>query len=122
MLPLATLFAQEKTVQPTTLTLPELQAPWNGLSRVQARGYEIHHGQTELRADMQAGAEQPAKELLPGMLWQGGNPAVVGTYLHGLFENAEVIHALFGHDAPSLEQVFARLAQGVGQWFEAGSL
>ena len=122
LLPLATLFAQEKTVQPTTLTLPELQAPWNGLSRVQARGYEIHHGQTELRADMQAGAEQPAKELLPGMLWQGGNPAVVGTYLHGLFENAEVIHALFGHDAPSLEQVFARLAQGVGQWFEAGSL
>ena len=56
------------------------------------------------------------------MLWQGGNSAVIGTYLHGLFENAEVIHALFGHDAPSLEQVFERLAQGVGQWFEPCAL
>ncbi|WP_218243424.1 cobyric acid synthase [Comamonas fluminis] len=117
LLPLATLFAQDKTVQPTTLTLPTVQAPWNALTGVQARGYEIHHGQTQLRADMQAGAAQPAQELLPGMLWQGGNPAVLGTYLHGLFENAEVIHALFGQGAPSLEQVFDRLAKGVGEWF-----
>lgn len=122
LLPLVTLFAQGKTVQPTTLTLPELQAPWKALSGVQARGYEIHHGQTRLRADMQAGSDQPAQELLPGMLWQGGNPAVIGSYLHGLFESAEVVHALFGHAAPSLDQVFARLAQGVAQWFEAESL
>lgn len=122
LLPLVTLFAQDKTVQPTALTLPELQAPWKVLSGVQARGYEIHHGQTQLRADMQAGSDQPAQELLPGMLWQGGNPAVIGSYLHGLFENAEVVHALFGHAAPSLDQVFARLAQGVAQWFEAESL
>ena len=121
-MPLATLFAQDKTVQPTTLTLPALQAPWNALAGVQARGYEIHHGQTELRADMQAGVAQPAQELMPGMLWQGSNSAVVGTYLHGLFENAEVIHALFGHDAPSLDQVFVRLAKGVEEWFEPGSL
>lgn len=72
-----------------------------------ARGYEIHHGQTRLRADMQTASAQPARELLPGMLWQGGNSAVLGTYLHGLFENAEVIHALFGHDAPSLDQVLS---------------
>jgi adenosylcobyric acid synthase len=90
--------------------------------RLTARGYEIHHGQTQLRADMQMASVRPAQELLPGMLWQGGNSAVIGTYLHGLFENAEVIHALFGHDAPSLEQVFERLAQGVGQWFEPGAL
>ena len=122
LLPLATLFAQDKTVQPTTLQLPALQAPWNALSGVPARGYEIHHGQTQLRADMQTANVRPAQELLPGMLWQGGNSAVIGTYLHGLFENAEVIHALFGHDAPSLEQVFARLAQGVGQWFEPTAL
>ena len=47
---------------------------------------------------------------------------VLGVYLHGLFENGEVIHALFGHGAPSLEQVFERLALGVGQWFDPQSL
>ncbi|QXZ10614.1 cobyric acid synthase [Comamonas sp. Y33R10-2] len=122
LLPLATLFSQDKTVQPTTLTLPALQAPWSELTRVQVNGYEIHHGQTQLRADMQAGAENPAQEILPGMLWQGGNPAVLGTYLHGLFENAQVIQALFGHDAPHLDQVFERLAKGVEQWFDKESL
>jgi adenosylcobyric acid synthase len=70
LLPLATLFAQDKTVQPTTLQLPALQAPWNALSDVPTRGYEIHHGQTQLRADMQMASMRPAQELLPGMLWQ----------------------------------------------------
>ncbi len=117
LLPLATLFAPDKTVQPTRLTLPVVQAPWQALSGAEVTGYEIHHGQTQLRADMQAGAAQPAQELLPGMLWQSGDGLVLGTYLHGLFENAAVIHALFGHDAPSLDQVFDRLARGVGDWF-----
>ncbi|MBV8249841.1 MAG: cobyric acid synthase [Comamonas sp.] len=118
LLPLVTLFAQDKLVQPTALTLPELQAPWQALGGAAVRGYEIHHGQTRLRDDMQVSAGAKARELLPGMLWQGGNPAVLGTYLHGLFENAAVIHALFGRAAPSLEQVFERLVQGVEQWFE----
>ncbi|MEG0976210.1 MAG: cobyric acid synthase, partial [Comamonas sp.] len=122
LLPLATLFAPEKTVQPTTLTIPELQAPWQALSGVSARGYEIHHGQTQLRADMQANAVAPAQELLPNMLWQGGNTAVLGTYLHGLLENEAVIHALFGQGAPSLSQVFDRMVKGVHQWFGANAM
>lgn len=117
LLPLVTLFAPQKNVQPARLELPEVQAPWQALSGLVVTGYEIHHGQTELRPDMQAGAAEPAQELLPGLLWQGGAPQVLGTYVHGLFENAAVIHALFGHDAPSLDQVFARMAQGVGAWF-----
>ena len=121
LLPLATLFDPAKTVQPTTLALPALRVPWQALSDVRAQGYEIHHGQTTLRQDMQAGTVAQAKELLPGMLWQSAHGAVLGTYLHGLFENAAVIHALFGQGAPSLEQVFARLAQGVEQWFAPGT-
>ena len=121
LLPLTTLFEAEKKVQPTKLVMPELQAPWQALSGVTLTGYEIHHGQTRLRADMQAAARTPAQELLPGMLWQGGNSAVIGSYLHGMFENASLIHALFGHDAPSLDQVFERLAQGVTQWFDSAA-
>ena len=122
LLPLATLFAEQKSVRSTTLTLPALQAPWQALQGVQVRGYEIHHGQTRLRADMQASAVAQAHEWLPGLLWQGGQPAVLGTYLHGLFENGAVIQALFGHDAPGLEQVFERLARGVEQWFDTDTL
>ncbi|MFD2753937.1 cobyric acid synthase [Comamonas terrae] len=123
LLPLATLFEPAKTVQPAGHELPALRAPWQALSGVRVQGYEIHHGRTQLRADMQAGASAQARELLTGMLWQSGDGAVLGTYLHGLFENAAVIHALFGQGAPSLEQVFARLAKGVSQWFarEAGA-
>ncbi|WP_417282505.1 cobyric acid synthase [Comamonas sp.] len=117
LLPAATLFAQEKTVKPTRFTLPALQAPWQALSGVELTGYEIHHGQTQLRQDMQAAAGPQAQELLPGLLWQAGNPVVIGTYLHGLFENSAVVHALFGNAALGLEQVFERLAQGVEQWF-----
>lgn len=114
---LGDLVCAAKNVQPTRLVLPQVQAPWQALSGLEVTGYEIHHGQTQLRADMQAGAAQPAQELLPGLLWQGGAPQVLGSYVHGLFENAAVIHALFGHDAPSLDEVFARMAKGVGAWF-----
>ena len=99
-----------------------MKAPWQALGGVALGGYEIHHGQTRVRADMQVAAQVPAQELLAGMLWQGGNPAVIGTYLHGMFENASLIHALFGHDAPSLDQVFERLAQGVSHWFDKTAL
>ena len=117
LLPLATLFAQDKTVQPTTFTLPALQSPWQALGGVEVRGYEIHHGQTQLRADMEAGQTQCADEPVPGMVWQSAQGNVWGTYWHGLFENAAVVQALWGAQTPSLDDVFARMAQGVERWF-----
>ncbi|MGE8320054.1 MAG: cobyric acid synthase [Comamonas sp.] len=116
LLPLATLFDQAKTVQPSRVQLPALQSPWQALSGVQAEGYEIHHGVTQLRADMQAAGDR-ATELLPGLAWQGANPAVLGTYMHGWFECPAVLHALFGAQAPTLDTVFARMAEGVSEWF-----
>ena len=47
---------------------------------------------------------------------------MLGLYLHGLFEDAAMLRALFGADAPTLEQVFERMADGVGRWFGAGAL
>ncbi len=121
LLPLATVFAQEKTVQPTTLQLPALAAPWQALSGVAVQGYEIHHGVTKLRGDMVAGADAAHIERLPGMVWQGSQPAVLGTYVHGIFENASVMQALFGGDVPTLATVFARMATGVDSWFSASA-
>ena len=44
-----------------------------------------------------------ARAALPdGLGWQNGPGNVLGVYLHGLFEDAAVLRALFGHAAPSL--------------------
>ena len=43
-------------------------------------------------------------------------------YLHGLFEDAAVLHALFGAQAPTLDTVFDGLADGVARHFDPGVL
>jgi adenosylcobyric acid synthase len=43
-------------------------------------------------------------------------------YLHGLFEDARVMQALFGAAAPDLEAVFEQLADLVEARFDAGVL
>jgi adenosylcobyric acid synthase len=61
--------------------------------------------------------------VLPGGLgWQNMDGNVLGIYLHGLFEDPRIIHALFGAAAPTLDQVFDGLADYVTQHFEAGVL
>ena len=117
LLPLVTLFAPDKTVRRAQVQLPALRGPWSALAGMALQVYEIHHGQTQLRADMEAGQPLRADEPVPGMVWQGAQGHVWGTYWHGMFENAAFLQALWGADTPSLDDVFARMAQGVAQWF-----
>lgn len=119
LLPLVTQFAVEKTVRRVTTKLPVLRAPWAALSDVPLQVYEIHHGQTQLRVDMQQEITPSlrAHEPQPGLVWQSGSGHIWGTYWHGLFENTSVLQALFGVHVPGLETVFAKLAMGCQQWF-----
>ncbi|MBI2771175.1 MAG: cobyric acid synthase [Burkholderiales bacterium] len=115
LLPLVTVFEEQKTVKRTQATFGELAGPWAALSGVTARGYEIHHGQTSQHAGMAATAP-----VLPGGLgWQNAQGNVLGVYLHGLFEDPAVLHALFGAAAPTLDSVFDGLADFIDQHFEA---
>ena len=92
--------------------------PWAALSGVAASGYEIHHGVTVQHAGMQA-----AHTVLPGGLgWQNAQGNVLGVYLHGLFEDPAVLHALFGAAAPTLDTVFDGLADFIEREFPAGFL
>ena len=86
------------------------------LSGVQAQVYEIHHGQTSVRPDMVAAGSAVA-EPVPGLLWHSPDGRIAGCYWHGLFENAEVLRALWGAEVPTLDSVFARMADGVQRWF-----
>ena len=63
-----------------------------------------------------------AREVMPGLAWSNAAGNVLGLYLHGLFEDAAVLRALFGAQAPTLDQVFDRMAEGVGRWFARGAL
>jgi adenosylcobyric acid synthase len=118
LLPLVTVFERDKTVRRTRAPFASLTGAWQALSGVAVSGYEIHHGRTSQHAGMAA-----AREVMPGGLaWQNERGNVLGVYLHGLLEDAAVLRALFGADAPTLDGVFEGLADFIEREFEPGVL
>ena len=87
--------------------------PWAALSGVTAAGYEIHHGVTV------PGATSGVREVAPGLAWQNADGNVLGAYLHGLFEDAGVLAALLGQQAPTFDTVFDGLADFLQQHVNA---
>jgi adenosylcobyric acid synthase len=121
LLPLVTAFDPQKTVRHTQARFSALAGPWAALSSVEAAGYEIHHGQTAQHPAMAAKGDV-AREVIPGLAWQNAAGNVLGVYLHGLFEDPRVLHALFGASVPTLESVFDGLADFIQTHFEPGVL
>ena len=118
LLPLVTQFAASKTVRRSTVSFAPQAGAWAALSGLRIEGYEIHTGQTAQHAGMAA-----AHTALPeGLGWTNAQGNVLGIYVHGLFEDAGVLQALFGAAAPTLETVFDRLADTVDAHCAAGVL
>lgn len=103
LLDVDTTFARQKETCVARVRFTDLPAPWSWLSGRTVEGYEIRHGTTR-------GAEASAT------IDAGDGPTafvarnVLGTTLHGLFENNDVVRALTGRTPASLEDVFAGLA------------
>jgi adenosylcobyric acid synthase len=122
LLPLVTVFAQDKTVRLREARFGPLEGAWAALSGVALQGYEIHHGQTAPHPAMAAAGER-ARAVMPDELaWCNARGNVLGLYVHGLFENPAVLQALFGARARTLESVFDGLADQIDSHFEAGVL
>ena len=121
LLPLVTQFALHKKVQHTKAQFNQLKGPWSALSGVQVSGYEIHHGQTQMHAGMQAQGVD-ATEVIQGLAWQNQSGNVLGCYVHGLFEEPKVVQALFGHQAPTLDTVMNGLADFLEQHIPAETM
>ena len=118
LLPLRTRFEPTKQLTRVLHHLAGLQGPWAPLAGQVVAGYEIRHGISQPEpADDQL---VPAFVNAPHLGWQRG--AVLALYLHGLFENPAVVHALFGRRPPPLDAVFDRLADCVDQHFSPGAL
>jgi adenosylcobyric acid synthase len=108
LLPLSTQFLAKKTLQRGVQQFLALQGAWAGLSGLSVEGYEIHQGHT-------LGAKAVAS------VSKNGN--VLGIYLHGLFENDSVLHALFHQKTVKyLDEVFDGLADFVNQHMRPGLL
>jgi adenosylcobyric acid synthase len=117
LLPLVTRYEQDKTVQRTQIQFGTAIGAWSALSMVCATGYEIHHGQTAQHPAM-AAAGDVAHEVVPELAWQNAKGNVLGCYVHGLFEEPEVLRALFGAQVPTLDHVFDGLSDFLKQHVE----
>lgn len=84
-----TFFAPEKTTEQTRARLADNLPGWlSEVSGMEVMGYEIHMGTTMRHAHCRAGLILPGEEGLTmkeGAL--SGDGLVLGTYLHGLFDN-----------------------------------
>ena len=121
LLPLVTVFDPLKTVTRTQAIFDHVVGSWRALSGIAVKGYEIHHGQTTQHPAM-ALAGDMAREVIPGLGWQNAAGNVLGCYLHGLFEDPQVLQALFGAQVPTLDSVFEGLAHFLQKHTENGVL
>lgn len=108
LLPIKTRFEQDKLVKRTEMRFGSVPGLWMALSFLDISGYEIHHGKTEIMEIN--GVSNTAIELLPDCAWINSEGNILGIYLHGLFENENVIQALFSSGSTPLESVFNNLA------------
>ena len=134
LLPLVTVFAPDKTVKHTqtrfvaAMNVPDQllaqgsSMPWKQLAGVAVRGYEIHHGQTAQHPAMALAGDVALAVLPNDLAWLNPHGNVLGVYLHGLFEDENVLRALFGASAPTLDSVFDGLADYIEKHFNAGLL
>ncbi len=117
LLPLVTEYQAAKHYRRGRYGFAALSGWWAPLSGVSFEGYEIRHGRTM----REAGAGPAMHEVLAdGLGWQRG--PLLALYAHGLFENAAVLRALFGHDVPTLEDTFEALADFAGEHLGAHTL
>jgi adenosylcobyric acid synthase len=123
LLAVHTRYAAPKRVCAQAAQFEALAAPWQALSGASAHGYEIRTGVTTLEADQPSqAATAPVLHDAKGdaIGWQSG--PVLGVYLHGLFESAPAVHALFGQSMRTLDDSLEGLADMVEAGFGAPTL
>jgi adenosylcobyric acid synthase len=103
--PYATEFHSPKRYRHGRYTLNALDGYWAPLSGLSVEGYEIRHGRTR------AATTTLKPVLAEDCGWQYGQ--TLALYVHGLFENGEVVRRLFGATTPTLDETFDRLADFV---------
>ncbi len=113
LLPVVTIHHAKKMVRDATITAPQMDGFWRALSGRNLSGYEIRTGVSQ-------GFDPASTE---GRLVAEGN--VLGTYLHGAFEDPLVLECLFGPSNDSgdpLEKTFQNLSKLVDTHLDMKSI
>jgi adenosylcobyric acid synthase len=123
VLPYITEFQATKRYRRGRYRFAPLAGFWAALGGVEFAAYEIRHGDTRPVSPESAGPAvggrlRPALDEHCG--WQHGQTLAV--YVHGMFENTQVMAALFGHAIPTLEHTLDGLADFVEAHFGASAL
>jgi adenosylcobyric acid synthase len=109
LLPLTTVFGQDKLVRDVHLRFSEVPGPWLPLTGIEFDGYDIRHGRTTLTST------DRATRVLPDNAGFVANN-VMGIATHGLFENSTALAALFGvTPEQSLSAALDRIADSAEQ-------
>ncbi|MGB4440321.1 MAG: cobyric acid synthase [Sedimentibacter sp.] len=82
-----TTFYKEKTTTQTNGKINKLNGLYEKLSGIKVAGYEIHMGDTEI---IEGDQMNTIDDKLDGCV----NNNVAGSYIHGIFDNSEVVNAL----------------------------
>jgi adenosylcobyric acid synthase len=97
---------------------------WAALGGMEFAAYEIRHGDTRPVTLESVGPSNDCGRLRPALGeqcgWQQGQTLAV--YVHGMFENTQVMIALFGHETPTLDDTLDGLADFVDAHFGASAL
>lgn len=113
LLALESTFAPNKRVGHVETRFATLPAPWEALSGLPARGYEIRHGSSRSVDDDRDGRAASLLEALPDGLGFVNGP-VLGVYPHGLLEDPAIVNALLGQTPrQSVEQAIDELTDAV---------
>jgi adenosylcobyric acid synthase len=117
LLDIRTTFSREKVQRSVTARLDPIDGVWAKLSGMDVTGYEIRNGHSAVVAgDNGVRAIQP-----DGCGFVQGN--LLGLYLHGLFENAAILEALFAESArfhDELDAAFETMADTLDQYLDMG--
>jgi adenosylcobyric acid synthase len=114
VLPLVTTFEAAKRTVAIDSTFATIDGPWSALSGCTVRGYEIRHGSTIARSTSTNAGAPLEVALADGRGWASGS--VLGVYVHGVLESAEVLERLFGRRPPrDLDATFELLADAVDE-------
>jgi adenosylcobyric acid synthase len=119
LLPLTTHYEAPKQVERTRARFEAPGGHWAPLSGVSLWGYQIRHGVTLPVGEAVGHAVLHDVEGRP-LAWQAG--PVLATAMHGLFESASVVRALFGAQVRSLDDSFDALADMVDAHFTPSAL
>ncbi len=114
LLPVRTVFRGEKRTERVDAAFAALPRPWQALSGLPFRGYEIRHGEVVPTGPVGEGVTGGRGFVAGGVL---------GLTLHGALESADVVQALVGRrPTRDLETVFDGLADLVEERFDLGVL